>query len=103
MIFLLGENDQVLLVAGGQDGNYANLASTEVLSSLTAKRWTLKAPLPYRMHSLRGVTLNNTILMTGMIQTAMLHTVKPNPIVSSTYFRRVYFWVLSALRHHHPV
>ena len=56
----------MLLVAGGKErpGREA-LDTTEVLLSLTASQWTFKAPLPNKVTDLRGVTINNKILMTG--------------------------------------
>ena len=58
----------MLLVAGGKErpGREA-LDTTEVLLSLTASQWTLKAPLPNKLTELKGVTINNMMLMTGAI------------------------------------
>ena len=64
MLFM---NKKVLLVAGGMAGYNTILDTTEVLSSLTARKWTLKAPLPYKMHSMSGATIDNEIFMTGIV------------------------------------
>ena len=54
-------------MTGGLDGYNTILDTTEVLSSLTARKWTLKAPLPYKMHSMSGATIDNEIFMTGIV------------------------------------
>ena len=54
-------------MTGGLDGYNTILDTTEVLSSLTARKWTLKAPLPYKMHSMSGATIDNVIFMTGIL------------------------------------
>ena len=55
----------MLLVAGGTYDYSTVLDTTEVLLSLTASQWTFKAPLPNKLTELKGVTINNKILMTG--------------------------------------
>ena len=52
------------LVTGGWDSSY--LSSTEILVD-GAVTWTEVGELPVSMYGLRGVSLNNKILMTGNI------------------------------------
>ena len=58
----------MLLVAGGKErpGREA-LDTTEVLLSLTASQWTFKSPLPNKLTELKGVTIDNMLLMTGTL------------------------------------
>ena len=58
---------QVLLVAGGIVAS-TYLASTEVMavdSSWAGRGWADAGQLPSPRHGLRGVSLNNGIIMTG--------------------------------------
>ena len=59
----------MLLVAGGKgwQGGRVVIDTTEVLLSLTASQWTFKAPLPNKLTELKGVTIDNMLLMTGTI------------------------------------
>ena len=60
-------NKKVLLVAGGMADYSTILDTSEILLSLTARKWTPTAPLPYKMHSMSGATIDNVILMTGIL------------------------------------
>ena len=51
---------------GGRDSNFGILSSTETLVD-GAGAWTAAGVLPVAMVGLRGVSLNNKILMTGNI------------------------------------
>ena len=57
---------QVYLVAGGQDHceycDYHSGSSTEMLSN---GQWTIVGPLPETLIGLRGVTVENSVFMTG--------------------------------------
>ena len=53
---------QNFLVAGGSNG-YHLLDSTEVFRD---GEWTVVAPLPLALEGVRGVTLDNTVFMTGV-------------------------------------
>ena len=55
--------DQVVLVAGGYDGQ-ARLASAEVLPRLEGV-WRRVGSLPTAVSYVRGATLGNTVYMTG--------------------------------------
>ena len=54
---------QTLLVAGGNEG--ALLSSTELLVG-TASAWVFTGELPSRRTVLRGATIDNMVLMTGI-------------------------------------
>ena len=64
MLFM---NKKVLLVAGGMAGYNTILDTSEILLSLTARKWIPTAPLPYKMHSMSGATIDNVIFMTGIL------------------------------------
>ena len=51
-----------LYVMGGYDGSY--LSSTEVLP-MNAPVWTVSTPLPRELYGMRGITLGNTVFLTG--------------------------------------
>ena len=53
---------QNYLVAGGSNGHHL-LDSTEVFRD---GEWTVVAPLPLALEGVRGVTLDNTVFMTGV-------------------------------------
>ena len=55
---------QVYLVAGGQDGcEYCSyFSSTEIFSR---GQWTIVGPLPEPLRGVRGVTVDNSVFMTG--------------------------------------
>merc|ERR1711892_97092 len=57
------DGSQVLLVAGGYDGNNY-LSSTEVLTT-SSSGWSLTTPLPERLHNLRGVNSGGKLYLTG--------------------------------------
>ena len=52
-------------MAGGQDGcEYCSyLTSTEMFSN---GRWTIVGPLPEPLRGVRGVTVDNSVFMTGV-------------------------------------
>ena len=55
----------MFLVAGGLDiGNYDELSSTETLVE-GSQAWNFQQPLPSRRSALRGISLPNTVIMTG--------------------------------------
>lgn len=61
--FIDNNNDKVLMITGGFDGdNY--LSSTEILTD-DDSRWTFAASLPRAVIYLRGVSYDNTIIVTG--------------------------------------
>ena len=56
---------QVFLVAGGWDGS-SSLSSTEMLVGEDSKAWIMGKPLPFPRSGLRGVTIENRLLFTGI-------------------------------------
>ena len=54
------------LVTGGQKDGFDRLSSTEVLVDGTTA-WMSAGELPVAMYSLRGVSLNNDVFVTGNI------------------------------------
>ena len=66
---------KVYLVTGGWDNpNY--LSSTEILTE-GSQSWRIVGPLPNAVSGLRGVSINNRIIMTGNIETILYHYVSP--------------------------
>ena len=63
---------QVLLVAGGVDGDDNLLSSTEVLT-VDSPVWTMVTPLPRAVRGVGSVTLDNTVYMTGKVYCTMLY------------------------------
>ena len=55
---------KVLLVVGGFHGNGNLLSSTEIQKSREAA-WEVMSPYPFSVAGLAGVTLENTVYMTG--------------------------------------
>ena len=55
---------QVFLVAGGTDGSYNSLSSTETLVE-GGQSWKVHQDLPTGRRGLRGISLPNTVIMTG--------------------------------------
>ena len=64
---------QVLLVAGGSNDD-AYLSSTEVLT-VDSPAWTMVTPLPRAVYGVRGVTLDNTVFMTGILYYIVLYCI----------------------------
>jgi len=62
--YIDNSGNQVLLVAGGLYDHSSYLSSTEKLSR-TSSAWLRVANLPRKMFGVRGVTLDNTLYMTG--------------------------------------
>ena len=60
----LNENYQVFLVAGGYDGYYKYISSTETLIE-GGQTWNFQRPLPTGRHGLRAISLPQTVIMTG--------------------------------------
>ena len=56
---------QVYIVAGGDDGFFSTLSSTEMLIGEDATEWTWGPQLPSRRRGVRGVSLGNRFLLTG--------------------------------------
>ena len=56
---------QVLLVTGGRGGDSGELDSTELLLP-SASSWMYTAALPSPRASLKGATLDNKVIMTGI-------------------------------------
>ena len=54
----------MILVAGGRDTNYQFLASTEQLVGETAS-WKTTTSLPRALWGVVGISVDNTIYMTG--------------------------------------
>ena len=74
-------------MAGGYAGYNKFLDTTEVLLSLSDRKWTPKAPLPYRMYSMSGVTIDNVILMAGILHATELKCCRQG--LKRTKIRRV--------------
>ena len=55
---------QTFLVTGGDDGNYDDLSSTELLVE-TDSAWVLAGNLPTPRYGLAGVNIDQKILITG--------------------------------------
>ena len=55
---------QVLLVAGGYHDAY--LSSTEVLT-VDSPAWTMVTPLPRAVRGVGGISLDNTVYITGKV------------------------------------
>ena len=53
-----------MLVTGGNDGSHDSLSSTELLVG-TASAWVFTGELPSPRGGLRGVNIENKVLMTG--------------------------------------
>ena len=87
MVFCLHLYFQNFLVAGGSN-DYHLLDSTEVFRD---GEWTLMAPLPVALEGLRGVTLDNTVFMTGVCAhpAYLIHGLMINFQVALTAARRV--------------
>ena len=79
---------QVYLVVGGMDGAAAAwIDSTEVFSG---GRWRTVGALPDASNGLAGlagVTIKNTVFMTGLHQTIVLHVLQICDVVLHTCFR----------------
>ena len=56
---------QIMLVAGGWDGTKF-LSSTEVLTT-DSDTWTMSTPLPMAATGFKGVTVENSFYITGII------------------------------------
>ena len=65
---------QVLLVAGGRDGDYAPISSTEVLVG-DSLAWTMATPLPRAMFEMGSVSFDNTVYMTGKLYCTALYCI----------------------------
>ena len=55
---------QVFIVTGGQDRHFALLSSTEQLVGESAS-WKTTSSLPRAVQGVVGITLDNTLYMTG--------------------------------------
>ena len=55
---------QVFLVAGGRDDSDNTLSSTELMLE-DSDVWSITSPLPRAVYGVRGVTLGNTLYMSG--------------------------------------
>ena len=62
--FILLNYDQVFLVAGGSNLNSDDISSTETLVE-GAQAWNFQQQLPRRRSGLCGISLPNTVIMTG--------------------------------------
>ena len=54
----------MFLVAGGYDGYYEYISSTETLIE-GGQTWNFQRPLPTGRHGLRAISLPQTVIMTG--------------------------------------
>eukprot|EP00091_Calanus_sinicus_P014715 TRINITY_DN3235_c1_g1_i1.p1 TRINITY_DN3235_c1_g1~~TRINITY_DN3235_c1_g1_i1.p1 ORF type:complete len:145 (+),score=32.76 TRINITY_DN3235_c1_g1_i1:207-641(+) len=63
-VFLRQEGTKVFLVAGGMDDSTNGLSSTELMLE-DSDVWSITSPLPRAVTGVRGVTLGNTLYMTG--------------------------------------
>ena len=83
---------QVYLVVGGLPGGAVHTDTTEVFSG---GQWRTVGALPDASNGLvglAGVTIKNTVFMTGLYQTIVqLHVVQICDIVLHTCFRRYWF------------
>ena len=81
---------QVYLVVGGYIGGAVHTDTTEVFSG---GRWRTVGALPDASYGLAGVTIKNTVFMTGLYQTIVLHVLQICDIVLHTCFRRTgWYW-----------
>ena len=83
---------QVFLVAGGYDDDY--FSSTETLVE-GGQAWNFQQPLPSGRTGLRGISLPNTVIMTGKIVLTFTINRQTKLIVSSficsiTYFAKLF-------------
>merc|ERR1712029_689884 len=62
--FYNDDMQRVFLVAGGTDGSYNYLSSTETLVE-GGQSWKVHQDLPTGRADLRGISLPNTVIMTG--------------------------------------
>ena len=72
---------QVLLVTGGSDSSYNYLSSTELLLP-SATSWSYSAALPSARGGLRGITLDNKVVITGTNMSIMFYA--PSNITLNT-------------------
>ena len=70
MYILTNRYIQVYLVAGGWDGPN-DLFPTEILHE-GSSQWTEVEPLPAPINRLKGISLNNKIIMTGNIASSII-------------------------------
>ena len=76
---------QVYLVVGGYISDGTGTDTTEVFNG---GQWRTVGALPEASNGLAGVTIRNTVFMTGMYQTIVLHVLQICDIVLHTCFRR---------------
>ena len=81
---------QVYLVVGG----YIGAAKTDTTEVFRGGQWRTVGALPDASNGLvglAGVTIKNTVFMTGLYQTIVLHVLQICDIVLHTCFRRYWF------------
>jgi len=66
--------ERVFLVAGGYDGYYEYISSTETLIE-GGQAWNFQRPLPTGRHGLRAISLLQTVIMTGGYNGSILEDV----------------------------
>ena len=85
---------QVYLVVGGYIGGAA--PSTDTTEVFSGGQWKTVGALPDASNGLvglAGVTIKNTVFMTGLYQTIVLHVLQICDIVLHTCFRRAgWYW-----------
>ena len=91
---------QVLLVAGGTTGAggsaVGGLSSTEVLTG-DSPAWTMATPLPRAVDGMRGISLDNTVYMTGKVYYTILYYIVL--YCTALYYIVMYFLVLKTCEH----
>ena len=90
---------QVFIVAGGYDGSLPYLSSTEMLIGEDATEWTWGAELPSRRIGLRGVSVANRFLLTGIggSEAKVLKITFLRHPYSLVLFRNIYWWIYNIL------
>ena len=80
----------MFLVAGGLSGSKTYLSSTETLVE-GGQAWNFQQPLPSGRRGLRGISLPNTVIMTGKIVLTFTFNRKTQLIVFSVICSITYF------------
>ena len=96
---------QVLLVAGGLDGDDTHLSSTEVLTG-DSTAWTMATPLPRAVDGMRGISLDNTVYMTGKVYYIVLYYTVLYCIIlycAILYYSKLYYAIVYHTIPHYTV
>ena len=76
---------QVYLVVGGSTGGVVSTDTTEVF---TGGRWRSVGVIPVAVKGLAGVTIENTVFMTGLYDTSNADVLQISNTIIHTCFRR---------------